>query len=163
MNITEAALVLTNQFQGRDWFVNVIAKDEKPQKLIVVTKWQNLEILKEIPNNIDEYRVLVHFHQPAVSSSMLNPTPKPVQVAEVVAVASSTESIPPLDLDIKFLIQELDKLEQIYGENAVESIFYEEHDGKNCVTNLSDKFPDARKIIHELYSLYGFDIIYEEL
>jgi len=162
MNIAEAALVLTNQFQGRDWFVNVIAKDEKPQKLIVVTKWQNIEVLKDIPNNIGEYRVLVHFYRPAIS--MLNSTPKPAKVTEVVAVtASSTESIPPLDLDIKFLIQELDKLEQIYGENVVESIFYEEHDGKNCVTNLSDKFPDARKIIHELYSLYGFDIIYEEL
>ena len=162
MHITEAALVLTNQFQGRDWFVNVIAKDEKPQTLIVVTKRQSLEILKEIPNNIDEYRILVHFHQPAVSS-MLNPTLKLAQVAEVVVAVSSTESIPPPDLDLKFLIQELDKLEQIYGENVVESIFYEEHDGKNCVTNLSDKFPDVRKIIHELYGLYGFDIIYEEL
>lgn len=162
MNIIEAALVLTNQFQGRDWFVNVIAKDEKPQKLIVVTKWQNLEILKEIPNNIDEYRVLVHFHQPAIS--MLNPTPKPAKVTEVVAVtASSTESIPPTNLDINKLIHDLDKLEKMCGSHTLQDIFYEIHDGNNAVTDLSSRYPEVRKPLEALYNTYGFDVIYEEI
>lgn len=68
-----------------------------------------------------------------------------------------------LELSVRTLTDELDRLEKLCGSNILGEIFFEENDGKNAVTNLSAKYPEVRKRIHRLYELYGFDVIYEEL
>ena len=68
-----------------------------------------------------------------------------------------------LELSVRVLTDELDRLEKLCGSNILGEIFFEEHDRENAVTNLSSKFPEVRKHIHRLYELYGFDTIYEEL
>jgi hypothetical protein len=72
-------------------------------------------------------------------------------------------SVTQPDLDINYLIKELDRLERICGSNHMQDIFYEVHDQDNAVTNLSSKFPDVRRRMESLYKKYGFDIIYEEM
>jgi hypothetical protein len=68
-----------------------------------------------------------------------------------------------LELSVRALTDEIDRLERICGSNILQDIFYEIQDGKNAVTNLSAKFPEVRTRMQKLYDKYGFDIIYEEL
>jgi hypothetical protein len=68
-----------------------------------------------------------------------------------------------LENDIGELIDELSRLEKICGSNTLQDIFYEIHDGKNAVTNLSDRYPLIKGSLQSLYDEYGFDVIYEEL
>lgn len=65
--------------------------------------------------------------------------------------------------DIGVLARELDRLERICGSNILQDIFYEIHDGKNAVTNLSARYPDVKDALTQLYDEYGFDVIYEEM
>ena len=54
-------------------------------------------------------------------------------------------------------------LQDKYSKHIVQDIFYEIHDGKNSVTNLSANFPEARLHLEELYNSYGFDTLYKQL
>jgi hypothetical protein len=133
MDINDAVSLLNEQFKSRDWFVKVVAKQQKPLGIILYTKWQTGEILREVPETIGGYQVLVHYYYETTEPKVL-------------------------DLD-----QELATLYKIYGKNVVESVFYEEHDGKNCVTNFSEKFSDLKNTMHLLYKHYGFNAIYEKM
>ncbi len=61
------------------------------------------------------------------------------------------------------LIAKLSRLETLCSKNILQDIFYEIHDGRNAVTNLSSSFLEVRKELEELYNVYGFDILYENL
>jgi len=65
--------------------------------------------------------------------------------------------------DLDFLSCELDRLEKFCDNNILCEVFFEVHDRKNAVTNLSKKFPEVRKTMEKLYDIYGFDILYDEL
>jgi hypothetical protein len=65
--------------------------------------------------------------------------------------------------NISALTDELDYLEKQCGSNILGEIFFEVHDKHNAVTNLSNKYPEIRKIMNDLYDRYGFNIIYDEL
>jgi hypothetical protein len=68
-----------------------------------------------------------------------------------------------LELSVRALTDELDRLEKLCGSNILQDIFYEVHDQKNAVTNLSARYPEVRTRIQKLYDKYGFNAIYEEL
>ena len=61
------------------------------------------------------------------------------------------------------LSEEIGNLRKICGVNILSDIFYEIHDGKNAITNLSVKFPEVREGLDKLYSTYGFNLIYEQV
>lgn len=63
----------------------------------------------------------------------------------------------------RFLLNEINKLKNICGSNILSDIFYEVHDGKNAITNLSVKFPEVTESLNNLYSKYGFDVLYEQI
>lgn len=72
---------------------------------------------------------------------------------------SDTEpGLPDLNLS-----EEVGKLRKVCGTNILSDIFYEVHDGKNAITNLSAKFPEIREALNNLYNLYGFDLVYEQV
>lgn len=144
--------------QGKEWFYDV--KEDRYHRLVVYTLWQSKEILEFIPSYVDKYQVLIHF---AISTKKMETSTFHTESVSDTIPCITHETIPPTDLNIDVLIMELDRLEKICGVNALESIFYEEHDGKNCITNLSSKYSDVRSSIHVLYEKYGFDIIYNEL
>jgi hypothetical protein len=68
-----------------------------------------------------------------------------------------------LELSVRALTDELDRIERSCGSNVLQDIFYEVHDGTNAVTNLSARYPEVRQRVQKLYDKYGFDTIYEEL
>lgn len=85
------------------------------------------------------------------------------EIPGIDATLDELEQERQLELSVRALTDEIDRLERICGSNILQDIFYEIQDGKNAVTNLSAKFPEVRARMQKLYDKYGFDIIYEEL
>lgn len=61
------------------------------------------------------------------------------------------------------LLKEIMHLESMCSKYILQDIFYEIHDGKNAITNLSFKFPEVKELVENLYKTYGFDKIYKQL
>lgn len=150
------------QFEGRPWFHSV-GRDEY-NRLVVYTHYMCDETLHDVPDHVDGIQVLTHFaaskfatRDQFTSNNTDNiPTiPAPPSVEEL----DSDE----LELDVDDLCKELDRLEKRCGANVLMQIFFEIHDGKNAVTNMSPRFQDVRDGMEKLYDVYGFDPIYNEL
>lgn len=136
---------LANRLKRNDWFYDVSL--DKYGRVVVYALWIDGDVMIEVPSILCGRQVLLHF-----SNKKLSEKPD-------IEVQDSTDE----PLNLLELTNKLDKLEKVCGTNILESIFYEEHDGKNAVTNWSNKFPEVRKVMHDLYSKYGFDMIYNEL
>lgn len=152
---------LHDKFSDRAWFDSV--GRDKFGRLTVYVKFMSLEVLTEIPLQLDG-RVLIHYA-----------TSRTAQADQFKAQANKPPSLLPevpvniVELDDKIIestdgmCTELDSLEKLCGSNILQDIFYEVHDGVNAVTNLSTRFPEVRERVESLYNEYGFDLIYEEL
>jgi hypothetical protein len=180
MEIKEGIEVLTNLFKTRDWFHSVDV--EQYGRIVVYIKYACQETLHDIPDMVAGRQVLVHFaaSKYATREQFTNsdqkkreeniPIPLVTQVVDVTDEAELVDADGAVELpssflqfDLNDLCKELDRLERMCGSNALQDIFYEVHDGRNAVTNLSARYPDVRKSLEQLYQDYGFDVIYEEL
>lgn len=173
MDLNKGMQQLSDMFKHKSWFYDVSV--DEYNRLVVYIKESNNETIRDIPDNVDGVQVLVHFAASKMArSDQYVSTPKPVlSLSKPVDDLPEEGYLDPGDLiddlppaltkDIGALARELDRLEKICGSNILQDIFYEVHDGKNSVTNLSAKFPDVRKSLDSLYQEYGFDVIYEEL
>ena len=176
MNINQALDVLSRLLKNNDWFYE--AEIDKDKNLVAYVHWMDGKILREVPDNVEEHRVLVHFSvnktatreqytsdDKAAPMPLVNPSVVDVTHEAEYLGNDETEELPSsyLESDLSDLTKELDRLERICGSNILQDIFYEVHDGPNHVTNLSVKFPEVKKAVEKIYDEYGFDIIYEEL
>jgi hypothetical protein len=168
----EGLELLTSMFFEREWFCEA-GKDDIG-RYVVYVKRMNMETMTSIPDMMLGKQVLVHFigsktarredfttngnHVPFARVEY-NPLPKLAPVSDGIEELSSDL----LENDIGELIDELSRLEKICGSNILADVFFEVHDGKNAVTNLSDRYPTVRDAVVKLYDEYGFDVIYEEL
>jgi hypothetical protein len=143
-----------------DWFCDV--EFDRYNRLVVYVYEFDINFIGSVPQMIGGYHVLFHY---AASQSNQYSVSKPVvpvvPAAIVIKEDSSVEESESVDLE--FLISELDRLEKICGRNILQDIFYEVHDGKNAVTNLSARFPEVKESLDVLYEEFGFNLIYEEL
>lgn len=156
---------LVGEYSQFDWYDSVGL--DKSDRYVVYTKLINSEVMLAVRQNLNGKQVLVafahakpnsdsrsryvHFHDFSKSRQEITLPVIPEPVKEDV-------------LDLDYLIAMLDKLEKWCGSNNIlQDIFYEIHDGKNAVTNLSARFSYVREELDKLYETYGFDIIYEEL
>lgn len=153
MEIHEALDKISSSIKHNDWFYDISI--DGPNKIIVYTKWQSGDIIKQIPEFIDNIQVLVHFVPRTISWAPKTPT--------IIVAQSNTDSDEGPEYNINDLIKELDRIEKLCGSHTLQDIFYEIHDGKNAVTNLSARYPEVRRDLELLYDRYGFDVIYEEI
>lgn len=170
MEINEGLDLLIRMLKNEEWFCDAIFENNR---YIVYVKELNLSVYNAVPEKMASKQVLVHFDNGSrnvraenYNSTPLNIIPEPVE--EIIDVTEDAEylgqDVPGyLDGSIAELNKELDRLEKICGSNTLQDVFYETHDGKNAVTNLSCRFPEVSNIMSELYKQYGFDVIYEEL
>lgn len=159
---------LTGMFKNCDWFCETGL--DNIGRYVVYVKYMNMEVMTSVPDTMLGKQVLIHFigsktarrenFTNTISTSnvvpVVAPTPAPLEEPDVLAPEYSESNIAEL-------LKELDRLEKICGSNALQDIFYEIHDGKNAVTNLSDRYPLVKEGLMDLYDRYGFDVIYEEL
>jgi hypothetical protein len=158
MEVKQVIEKLTQMFKGRDWF-NDVGTDQYGRYIVYMNFMTN-EALTGVPDTIDGKQVLVHFagseapkrEQYVNVDKSVYAVPAPIKVVEE-----------EVSINIELLVKELERLEKICGSNILQDIFYEVHDGNNAVTNLSDRYPEVRFKVEELYEEYGFDIIYENL
>lgn len=162
MDLSESMNQLSETFKNRDWFYD-IGMDQYG-RVVVYVKYMCHETLHDIPDKCGGKQVLVHFaaSKLATRESFTNPKEENIPVPlvkekEIVDVTEFAEE------DLDDLRDELDRLERICGTNILSDIFFEVHDKKNAVTNLSAKYPDVAAKLSTLYNEYGFDVIYEEL
>lgn len=172
MEVSEGLDSLTQMFKDRDWFCEVGM--DTIGRYVVYVKFMNLEVYTSIPDMMLGKQVLVHFiaSKTARREDFTNNAthvpfskPAPAPKLELVVEDDGIEELSSdyLENDLGDLLKELDRLEKMCGSNALQDIFYEIHDGKNAVTNLSDRYPVVRDSLRNLYDEYGFDVIYEEL
>jgi hypothetical protein len=143
-------------------------------KMVVFVHYINSEVMQSVPDKYEDKYVVTQFTttRSEVLKAKYNTTYTPEyyyapSVTAVVNIPQHIEinQVPNEDkeLDVNFLISELDRLEKICGSRTLQDIFYEVHDGKNAVTNLKTSFPEVYDDILDLYEEFGFDIIYNEL
>lgn len=172
--MTEGIEQLTRMFQDRDWFYDV--GTDQYGRLVVYVKYMCHETLHDIPDKVAGKQVLCHFaaSKLARADQFTNQgdnipiplvTPKALDITNEAELVDDIEELPSsfLEIDSSGLCKELDRLEKVCGTNILQDIFYEIHDGKNAVTNLSARYPEVRASLDKLYDEYGFDVIYEEL
>lgn len=152
--------LLSVMLQGKDWFHSI--GEDSYGRHIVYTKYMDLDVINEVPDIWGDKKVLLYF-APA-ESDYKDSYKNPLANNGLLNISSiSDELAEDLELDKDLLIQELNKMKQECGSNIVQDLFYEVHDGKNAITNLSSKFPELRKSVEKLYEEYGFDVIYQEI
>lgn len=167
----EREKILTDMFKDRDWFDSV--GYDQYGRVVVYVKYMCHETLYDIPDTCEGKQVLSHFAssknatreqftntQKPATLPVVTPAPK-LELVDEPEIEELDSSF--LETDLSELCKALDKLERICGSNCLQDIFYEVHDGKNAVTNLSVKYPEVRAKLEQLYDEYGFDVIYEEL
>lgn len=163
-------ITLHDRFANKDWFHSV-GKDQHG-RLVVYVKYMCDETTSDIPRKIDGVNVLCHFASSKnLSKELFSHKEFQSKTISLPRVSMGVEDLGESDdveetntsLNLRELVDELDRLEKICGTNILSSIFFETHDKHNAVTNLSTKYPEVRKAMNALYQNYGFDIIYEEL
>jgi hypothetical protein len=162
MEIVEQLAILNKMFDSQDWFAKT-GLDQYGRPVVYVHR-SSLEIERSIPRQIDGRQVLVHFMSSAtVSKDKFVEEIRLASVAPLTVVQELVYEEPEPVLDLDILIMELDRLEKVCGKNILQDVFYEAHDGKNAVTNLSSSYPEIREDVDALYDEYGFDIIFDQL
>lgn len=185
----ESILVeLRQRYGDRDWFYD--AGYDQYGRPVVYVKYENHETNFDIPDKIGGKQLLVHFAAsvkfkkedffvksggngistlpaytptPKVVAATVIKQPEPVVEDVVAEMVDTEEQERELELSVRVLTDELDRLEKLCGTHILQEIFYEVHDGKNKVTNMSARYPVVEQGVKKLYDKYGFDTIYEEL
>lgn len=178
----ESVDALKKMLSQYDWFYDVCAENNR---LVVYVHRMSRNIQETVPMAMMGNQVVVHFASSKLARSdqfttngsqipLSNPLPSAfIAVAKAVAsneadvgfgqMFDDLEDAETSGASLTELTKELDRLEKICGSNTLQDIFYEIHDGKNAVTNNSSRYPDVRDSLLNLYRVYGFDVIYEEL
>jgi hypothetical protein len=179
MDSNEALKQLAVQFGPKNWFHSTGL--DQYGRLVVYVKYMNHTTLHSIPDFVDGKQVLVHFiaSKTATRDQFVDHgiTSKPyvpiydatIDTSAVVAeIADEDDVLAEEEQELlQYLQKELDLLEKLCGSNTLQDIFYECHDENiapgSSVTNLSGRYPEVRERVENLYDMYGFDAIYNEL
>lgn len=140
---------LQNLFKNESWFYSV--GSDKFNRPVLYVNYLNKELINFIRSKSQD-NFLIHY----ASYAMCNKS------KYVTLLNKQADSIPD-DLDTKYLIDEVEYLQSICKRSMLQDIFFEVHDGTNAVTSLSQSFPEIRQSINDLYHIYGYDLLYEEL
>lgn len=162
MDFSEGMNQLSQLCKGKDWFFDI--STDTSGNYVVYVKFMNMETMTLIPDMMAGKRVLVHFSAAKLATrDQFTDRPNRSSPSEPLDVVSEVVGSMEEERSLRHLSQELEDLEKICGSNILQDIFYEIHDDKNAVTNLSAKFPEVRQRMEKLYKDYGFDVVYEEL
>lgn len=147
-----------------DWFCD--AEVDSLGRFIVYVSRMDIPFISRTANSIAGYHVLFHFDRSQPSGPAI-PEYEELIDEDIIEVypfpSEDVDFLTAESIDIDKLTVELDRLEKLCGCNILQDIFYEVHDGKNAITNLSFKFPEVKDSLSRLYDEYGFDVIYNEL
>lgn len=164
MDTNEAVAHLADLCNGEDWFYSVGI--DNIGRYVVYVKYMNIKNTSNLPMFIDDKQVLVHFAS--------NLTATRDQFVETHNLSGNTmrensslqEELLDYDFNdesIRAMENTLSVLTKVCGHDVLENIFYEIKDGKNAVTNDSEKYPEVRQELQKLFDIYGFDVLFERI
>lgn len=143
---------LTELYSKFDWFDSV--GFDKYGRYVVYTKIINQDIMSLVIQKYNNKQVLLAFDH-------AKPGTKNKYINVINLSKEDSDNIFTDELDLNKLINSLNRLKKACKISILENIFYEIHDGKNALTNLSKRYPSVRRELEELFNVYGFDLIYE--
>jgi hypothetical protein len=178
MSNEETVVSLSQLLSKHVWFDSVGV--DKFGKLVVYISESTKEIMAAIPDKFENKRVVWQYassksevvaakyavaYKPAYHTPEFQITKPLTDTVKILNTYSKILEEPESEkeLNINFLISELDRLEKLCGSRVLQDLFYEVHDGKNSVTTLKNKFPEIYDDVLDLYEEFGFDIMYNEL
>lgn len=154
----EAALSsLVTKFGTKDWFHSVSIEPQFGRDLVVYAKHLSHQILKAIPEKVDEHRVIVHFAA-YKETNLANFTGEPIVLIPIL-----DEELLSEDVEVEDISAQIQALKKVCGKESLSAIFHEIHDKDNAMTNSSEEFPEIRDQLEILYNELGFDIVFEEI
>jgi hypothetical protein len=160
---------LNNKYGKEPWFHSVDA--DQFGNLVVYAKYLNSEVLQSVPDTFGGKKVLLHFaaHKEAKPTTYVSPAAQSSFWSSMKAGINlnpqnfETHKLND-DLDGEpYLTEKLWELRRICGADNLADIFFEIHDGEDAITDLSKEFPSVRKAMEELYEIYGFDVLFNEV
>jgi hypothetical protein len=151
----EASIVA--HLADKDWFHSV--GQDQNGRVIVYANYLNQDVMSAIPETLAGKQVLVHFtsHLKAKVEDFVNQPPLPSLVEEM------DRFFPEPEVKLEELLSEIDRLLLKCSFQNLQSVFFEIHDGKNAVSDVSAEYPEVRQAMERLYDQFGFDIINEEI
>lgn len=160
METIQGIQLLTNTFKDQDWFCNV-GTDEQ-NRYVVYTSSMSLKVLTSVPSDLEGKQVLVHF---APSKPKFNVIEPKTEYKIPLAMDNDFEAgvVVSVVNDSSFLLDELDRLEDVCDWDVLSDIFYEIIDREDAVTNLSSEFPKVRESLEKLYNEFGFTALHDEI
>lgn len=166
MEVNDGINQLNQLCKDKDWFYDI--GFDQYGRYAVYVKYMNMETMTFIPPVVGGKQVVVHFAASKTASRDQFVDDKSAPMSYLKDKIIELKELPTIEdkedeENLCYLISSLDKLEKQCGSFTLQEIFYEIHDGKNAVTNMSDRFPDVRKQLETLYNIYGFDVIYNEM
>ncbi len=146
---------LSDVLKNYDWFSEVgLDQFGRP---VVYVKFMNDEQIQSIPNTIFGKQVLVHLADAKTVSANKYITFYDNKINHL----NNEPSF--LDEDIYRLNKAIKELTMACNSEIIQTIFFELHDGKNAVTNLSSRYRSVRYSLEKLYDEFGFDVLYDAL
>lgn len=170
METNQSLIELAILFKDKKWFCDIELDDYN--RYIIYNNYMNSEVLTSVPDKLNGKQVLLHFFSSKVAKreNFINnashiPFKKIETNSKLEIIDDEIEELSSdhLENDLDDLLMELDRLHAICDNNTIQNIFFELHDGKNAITNLSVKYPKVRDSLKLLYEEYGFDIIHDEI
>lgn len=146
-----------------DWFYEVCIENNR---YVVYVNYMDGDQDNVVPDSMMGHQVLVHFaisklvsRDQFVNDLSFALSMKRAEITDSVSDFLLLENV----MDKLELDEQLSSLNKEYGPNIVNDIFFEIHDGKNAITNLSSRYPEVKSTMETIYHKYGFDMINDRL
>lgn len=158
MYVSAGAKKLKETLGSQSWLAGIV--DDSMGRVIVYANDLSSSVISKIPDTVAGQHVLVHF---ASSKDIDKSKYRTMIIPSFVSAFSELKTDDESDPDMDHLIERLAFLRKEYAEDILHDIYYEVFDGKNAVTQRSIRYPEVRKLMDDLYDMYGFDVLYGEL
>jgi hypothetical protein len=146
---------LITKFGSQAWFHSAEVEPAWKQTVILYAKEMSPEILKTVPERIDDCRVLLHFSS---YKELVEAAKKPIVVpkvaAPVVVVEEKKEEEPTLTTRVW-------GLKKICGMENLLAILNEIN--AKAETKVAEEYPTVLEELGKLDEEFGYDVVYEEV
>lgn len=147
--------------KDKPWFHSM--ETDSSGRIVIYAAYIDKEVEASVPAVWEGKQVLMHFASAKLATREKFTNNPNAPGATLKAYVPDVDVSDDAEPDIANLTAELEFLESLYNTEALSDIFFEIKDQHNAVTDLSKRYPDARKSLEKLYDTYGFDVLFNEM
>jgi hypothetical protein len=149
----DALNTLVSKFGSQSWFHSAEVEPAWKQTVILYAKEMSPEILKAVPEQIDDCRVLLHFSS---YKELVEAAKKPIATPKVAAPVAVEEKKEEPTLTTRVW-----GLKKICGMENLLAILNEIN--AKAETKVAEEYPTVLEEVEKLDEEFGYDVVYEEV